>query len=188
MRVALIGDSIRLFSESFVRSSLPAKFEVSSPTINCKSSRDVALGIQDWIPPATVDMVHINCGLHDIRYDPGRNRPVSSPSEYTANLRSAFAYLTGIGVSVIWATSTPVNKTVPDSIEVPRWHPADVVAYNQMSVEIALSFGFQINDLHGRLSEAAVDDLLLPDGVHFNRAGNELIGKHVAAAIQAAAS
>lgn len=118
MRVALIGDSIRLFSESFVRSFLPAKFEVS----------------------------------------------------------------------VIWATITPVNKTVPDSIEVPRWHPADLVAYNQMSVEIALSFGFQINDLHGRLSEAAVDDLLLPDGVHFNRAGNELIGKHVAAAIQAAAS
>lgn len=185
MNVVLIGDSIRLYSEPFVRERLPSRFQVSSPSVNCKSSHNVAARIKDWIPPATTDVVHINCGLHDVRHDPGRNRPVSSPDQYAANLRHIFSYLAAIGVSVIWATSTPVDKAMHNSIAMPRWYRADLVEYNRLSVELALSFGFRINDLFGRLSEAGAEALFLRDGVHFNQAGNALIGQYVAAAIQA---
>jgi lysophospholipase L1-like esterase len=185
VNVALVGDSIRLFSEPFVRRCLPARFKLRSPADNCRSSRNVAARIQDWVPPGTVDIVHLNCGLHDIRQDPGQRRSVTSPEEYVANLRHVFAYLADTGASVIWATSTPVRESAHGGIDSPRWYPADLVAYNRRSVELALGFGFRINDLHGRLSGAAMGGLLMPDGVHFNPAGNALIGQHVAAAIQA---
>lgn len=185
VKVALIGDSIRLFSEPYVRQHLPARFKLLSPADNCKSSRNVADRIRDWVPPATADIVHINCGLHDIRRDIGRHRPVSSPAEYVANLRHVFTYLADTGASVIWATSTPIRESVHDGIESPRWHLADLVAYNRLSVELAVSFGFRINDLYGRLAGAAAERLLMHDGVHFNQVGNQLIGKYVAAAIQA---
>jgi hypothetical protein len=96
-----------------------------------------------------------------------------------------FTYLADTGASVIWATSTPIRESVHDGIESPRWHLADLVAYNRLSVELAVSFGFRINDLYGRLAGAAAERLLMHDGVHFNQVGNQLIGKYVAAAIQA---
>ena len=185
MKVTLIGDSIRLYSEPFVRDHLPSSFQVSSPSVNCKSSHEVAANIQDWVSGTTADLVHINCGLHDIRHDPGQHRPVSSPEQYVANLRGIFSYLSTTGVSVIWATSTPVSKILHDNIELPRWYQADLVEYNRLSVDLALGFGFHVNDLHGRLSETAVETLFLPDGVHFNKAGNTLIGELVADAIRA---
>ena len=185
VKVALIGDSIRLHAEPFIRDRLPALFQVTSPTINCRSSHEVARSIRDWIPPGTADIVHINCGLHDIRHDPGRSRPASSLQEYAANLRSVFTYLAATGASVIWATSTPVSKHLHDSVECHRWYRADLVRYNRLSVGLALGFGFQINDLYGRLAGPDVEELFLPDGVHFNHAGNQSIGNYVATAIQA---
>jgi lysophospholipase L1-like esterase len=185
VRVTLIGDSIRLFSEPFVRRCLPARFRLHSPAVNCRSSRDVAASIQQWVPHGTADIVHLNCGLHDIRHDPGQSRPRTSPEEYAAHLRQVFTWLAATGATVVWATSTPVDEAMHGGIESSRWYRADLVAYNRLSAELALGFGFRINDLHRWLSEAAVERLLMPDGVHFNRHGNQLIGQHVAAAIQA---
>ena len=182
--VALIGDSIRLHAEPWIKESLPSRFRVSSPAENCRSSWHVLAGIQNWVPPGMLDVVHINCGLHDIRRDPGQDRPVSSLDEYAANLQRIFDYLAHAATSVIWATSTPVGGSCPNDLAMPRWHPDDLVAYNRVSADLAFGFGFRINDLHARLSLAPADALLMSDGVHFNDAGNRLIGAHVATAIQ----
>jgi isoamyl acetate esterase len=182
--VALIGDSIRLHAEPWIKAHLPSQFRVRSPAENCRSSWHVLAGIRSWVPPGVMDVVHINCGLHDIRRDPGRDRAVSSPDEYVANLRCIFDYLAHAATSVIWATSTPVSKICSNDLAMSRWHPDDVVAYNRVSTDLALGFGFRINDLHARLSTPPADAMLMSDGVHFNDAGNRLIGAHVAAAIR----
>lgn len=75
MQVTLIGDLIRLSSQSSVRGNLPSNVQLWGPSINCESSRKVALEIVDWVAPTTAEIVHINCGLHDIRFDPGVDRP-----------------------------------------------------------------------------------------------------------------
>ena len=104
-----------------------------------------------------------------------------------ANLRSVFSYLAAAGSSVIWATSTPINQGMHNSTKLSRRYLADLVEYNRLSVELALLYGFYVNDLYAKLSNVAVDTLLLPDGVHFNQTGNDLVGKLVADAIQAVA-
>jgi len=182
--VALIGDSIRLHAEAFVREHLPASVRVSSPPVNCGSSRNVAAHIRSWVPASTVDLVHINCGLHDIRYDPGMDRPVSSPAEYAANLRAIFDYLAGIGTRVVWATSTPIDEAMHNRAKASRRYRADLLAYNALSTGLAAEFGFAVNDLYGKVSALDPSTLLLADGVHFNRAGNAVIGGFIAEAIR----
>ena len=182
MNVALIGDSIRLHATPYVRERLPLNYRVHSPPENGKSSSNVAARIRDWVPPATTEIVHINCGLHDIRREPGQHGPIVSPEAYVANLRDIFDYLAANVRSVVWATMTPVDEAMLGGVDRPHWHPADVVAYNRLSTELALEFGFRINDLHGLLSGMTAG-LFMPDGVHFNHAGNQLIGHHVATAI-----
>jgi isoamyl acetate esterase len=185
MKVALIGDSIRMNAESFVRNRLSQRFRLTSPPVNCESSHKVAEQIGEWVPRGEFDLVHINCGLHDIRYDPGRDRPVSSPQEYEANLRKIFAHLATSGAAVIWATSTPIDEAMHNGIKPSRRFRADLLEYNRLSVSLARGFGFRIHDLHDLLSQASLESLLLPDGVHYNRTGNALIGQHIADAIQA---
>ena len=185
MKVALIGDSIRMNAEPFVRDHLPQRFRVTSPSVNCESSHKVAERIGDWVPRGEFDLVHINCGLHDIRYDPGRDRPVSSPQEYEANLRKIFAHLATSGAAVVWATSTPIDEVMHNASKPSRRHRSDLLEYNRLSVSLAHSFGFRIHDLHALLLQAPLESLLLADGVHYNRTGNALIGQHIADAIRA---
>jgi len=185
MKVALIGDSIRMHAEPFVRERLPQRIRLVSPAENCESSRKVAECIGDWVPRGEVDLVHINCGLHDIRYDPGRDRPVSSAEEYEANLRKIFAHLATSGAAVVWATSTPFDEAMHNRSKASRRHRTDLLEYNRRSVSLACDFGFGIHDLHETLSQTALDTILLADGVHFNRTGNALIGQHIADAIEA---
>jgi isoamyl acetate esterase len=185
MKVALIGDSIRMNAEPFVRDRLPQRFRLTSPPVNCESSHKVAEQIGEWVPRGEFDLVHINCGLHDIRYDPGRDRPVSSPQEYEANLRKIFAHLAASGAAVVWATSTPIDEAMHNGNKPSRRFRSDLLAYNRLSASLARSFGFRIHDLHDLLSQAPLESLLLPDGVHYNRTGNALIGQHIADAIQA---
>jgi isoamyl acetate esterase len=185
MKVALIGDSIRMNAEPFVRDRLQERFQLISPHVNCESSHRVAEHIGEWVPRGEFDLVHINCGLHDIRYDPGRDRPVSSPDEYAANLRKIFAHLASSGAAVVWATSTPIDEALHNANKPSRRFRSDLLEYNRLSVSLARSFGFRIHDLHASLSKAPIENLLLVDGVHYNRAGNALIGQHIADAILA---
>ncbi len=186
MRAILIGDSIRMNAQPFVRDRLPAEVSLIAPAENCGSSEVVRARLREWLPAESCDVVHINCGLHDIRYDPGRLRPVSLPHEYAENLRAIFAVLVRTCARVVWATSTPIDEVRHNIAKASRRYRIDLLEYNRISIEIADAFGIRIHDLHARLMQAPIDALLLPDGVHYTGAGNELIGGCIAEAILSA--
>lgn len=175
-RVALIGDSIRMNAEPFLRRRLVSDIDVFAPPTNCESSRNVLTHVREWVPTGSVDFVHLNCGLHDLRYDPGCDRPVCTLDEYAANLDAIFAYLRETGAPVIWATSTPFDEAAHNRTKASRRYAADLRDYNARSVEIARRHGATIHDLHATLSRMRLEDLWLPDGLHFNRAGCEAVG------------
>jgi lysophospholipase L1-like esterase len=192
VRVALIGDSIRMNAQPFVRECLPFGCSLYAPDANCESSRSVRAHLDAWLPPGTFDVLHINCGLHDIRHDPGRSHPVCSAHEYADNLRAIFDALTRGGATIVWATSTPIDEVRHNAAKASRRYRADLLEYNRISVEIANACGIRVHDLHAKLlrtpsGETSIDDLLLPDGVHFTPAGSARIGAHIADAILSAA-
>jgi isoamyl acetate esterase len=183
MTVHLIGDSIRINAEPTVRLLLP-DLVIESPRENCESSTRIRSRLGEWVPAAAGDLVHMNCGLHDLRYDPGASRPVNTLERYVENLRAIFDAVSATGATVVWATSTPFDEGRHNASKPSRRYRADLQRYNAASVDLALACGFAVHDLHGEVLAHDLPSLLLDDGLHFNPAGNAVIGGAIARAIR----
>jgi hypothetical protein len=86
-RVLLLGDSIRLGYQPFVAAALAGRAVVEGPTENCESSRVLRSMLRVWVPDRP-DVVHVNCGLHDVRYDPGSEHENVPIAEYEENVEA----------------------------------------------------------------------------------------------------
>ena len=94
-------------------------------------------------PLASRDLVHVNCGLHDLKRAFGAASEVPL-DEYERNVRQILQRLQReLGV-VVWATTTPVDE---------NWHhqnkgfdrlEADVEAYNAAARAVAVDLGVPI--------------------------------------------
>ncbi|WP_416192668.1 SGNH/GDSL hydrolase family protein [Neisseria sp. CCUG12390] len=184
MTVYLIGDSIRLGYEAAVQAALPDT-AVLSPVGNCRSSNDVLRHIGQWTQGAQAgDIIHLNCGLHDIRYHPGSPKPLTDIHTYHANLRQIFSRLQQTGAKIIWASSTPFLQSVHNVTKPSRRYLKDIHAYNQAAKDLADEFGFAVNDLYGLMFVQDLTALTLGDGLHFNEFGNQILGNAVAESIR----
>ena len=185
IRVVLIGDSICQGYRDVVAQELAAKADVWSPKENGGNSANVLAHLDDWVIQRKPGIVHLNCGLHDLRTDRAtREKPVAL-AQYSENVARIFERIQGeTDATLIWASTTPVNE---------EWHTrnkpfdryeADVAAYNGAASEVAERMAVRVNDLFEVVMGAGRDRLLSPDGVHFTKEGSALLGKAVAAAIR----
>jgi len=85
--VLLLGDSIRMHYQPVVRQELGPDFEVRGPAENCATSRNLLANLERWALAAPASIIHVNAGLHDLRYDPVRTRR----SSRSANTRRTSA-------------------------------------------------------------------------------------------------
>jgi len=185
-RVVLIGDSIRIGYQAAVERELTGLAEVWGPGENGGTSENVLAHLDEWVIARRPDIVHLNCGLHDLRIERGRNERAVPLPQYRVNLNTIFRRIRDESNPVIiWATTTPVNE---------RWHrerkdfdrrESDVDAYNQAAGEVANRMDIPINDLYAVVMEHGRDAILSPDGVHYSEAGYDLLGRAVAEAIRA---
>ena len=183
-KLVLIGDSIRMGYENEVKKLLADKVEIFAPVENGGNSRKVKSKLDEWVIDQSPDILHINCGLHDIKREFGSGEVAVSLSEYKTNLQYILTAVSSKVETVIWATTTPVNS---------EWHrknkgfdrfSTDVSDYNQVSVSLSDDLGIHVNDLHQLIMNIGVNECLLLDGVHFNQSGSVHLGQAVAKAIQ----
>ncbi|NLG27040.1 MAG: SGNH/GDSL hydrolase family protein [Chloroflexi bacterium] len=179
MRVVLIGDSIRMGYEPYVRQELADLADVWGPTDNGGTSRNVLDHLADWVLNDPPDLLHINCGLHDLKRTAASPEPAVALADYEANLRAIFSRLRAAQIATLWATCTPVNQV---------WHARgslrrreeDVIAYNRVALRVAQQYGLPINDLYCLITSLGRDLYLSQDGRHFVPAGYALLGRAVA--------
>jgi lysophospholipase L1-like esterase len=182
--VVLLGDSLRLHRQPIVAEQLGAGVSVYGPPENCRDSRTLLRHLDEWAPCRTADVVHVNCGLHDIRHDPGGAGPVVDLAEYRENLERVLSLLWArVTKHVIFATSTPINEDRHNANRPGRRYAVDVAAYNAVALGLTAQLGIAVNDLYGAVVSEGADGLLKCDGVHFNEHGYRFLGLHVARAI-----
>lgn len=184
-RVVLIGDSIRMGYQDVVREQLGDAAEVLSAEQNGGDSRRVLSMLDAWVISQSPDVVHVNCGLHDLKKPFDSDEAQVPLPEYVENVTTILQRLKSeVDGTVIWAHTTPVNQA---------WHherkdfdrfEADVTAYNTEAAAICERLGIEVNDLYAVVTAAGRDDLLGPDGVHFGAEGYRLLGEAVAKAIR----
>lgn len=181
----LIGDSIRMGYKEKVCELLAGRATIWTPQENGRTSENVLAHLDEWIISRQPDIVHINCGLHDLATQFDAEAPAIPLHAYEQNVRSILTQLQAeTKAIVIWALTTPVNQ---------EWHhknktfdrfEKDVTSYNAAAAEICRKLGIPINDLYSVVISAGAENILLNDGVHFKPEGCDLLGEHVAECIE----
>jgi lysophospholipase L1-like esterase len=184
-RVTLIGDSIRIGYQDVVRRGLRGVAEVWAPDENGGDSRNVLSRLDEWILSRPPEIVHLNCGLHDVKREFGASEPVVPLPEYRQNVERILAAVIEDGQAVpLWAMTTPVNQEQHHAVKDFDRFASDVEAYNRAAREVCERLGVCTNDLHAVVEEAGRDGLLQADGVHFTPGGYELLGRAVTRAVR----
>ena len=181
--IVLSGDSIRMGYQDHVVSQLAGEPRFGHPN---QTAATAAMCSRIWTSGALArqpNLVHVNCGLHDLKRAFGAESEVSL-AEYERNVRQILQRLQReLNGAVVWATTTPVDET---------WHhqnksfdrlEADVEAYNAAARAVAEDLGVPIDDLFAVVQREGKARLLTQDGVHFTEEGSQLLGRAVAECI-----
>jgi lysophospholipase L1-like esterase len=179
--VVLIGDSIRMGYQETVRSQLAGWADVWGPEENGGTSERVLANLDDWALSRPFSVLHINCGLHDLKREFGQDENAVPLEDYEKNVRAIMTRAKeATQAPVVWALTTPVNEAWHHETKPFDRFEVDVGAYNAVARDLAGELGVIVNDLFGVVTSAGRDDLLLPDGVHFKPEGYALLGGRVA--------
>ena len=183
--VILIGDSIRMGYQPFVEKELEGTATVHGAQQNGGTSENVLNNLDEWVLSRGAALVHLNCGLHDLRTWPEEGKSVPLP-EYRKNVEEILrTILDKASLKAVWALTTPVIEERHNPRRDFDRFEADVVAYNREAAEICNRLGVPVNDLYSVVMCAGPGELLGQDGVHFTPEGSALLGKAVADAIRA---
>ena len=183
--VILLGDSIRIGYQEKVRKQIARRATVWTPDEHSGTTERTIEHLDEWVISRRPDVVHLNCGLHDIRTEFGCDVAAVPLNRYADNVRSIMTRLEAeTDATVIWALTTPVNQEWHHNVKGFDRLEEDVVAYNTDAAEICRELGVAVNDLYSLVNTAGRDDLLLPDGVHFKPEGYALLGGAVAECIK----
>ena len=182
--VILWGDSIRLGYGPFVADDLRDVAGVSGPQDNCENSTRFLVHWKNWLGEARPDVLHFNCGLHDIKTVSARTRELVVPLEfYRRNLELVFGELRFAlpQTRLIFATTTPVIEAVTASAERAfHRYNADIEAANDAARQVAARHDVAINDLYQLVLERGPQTMINADGVHYNEENSRILGAAVA--------
>ena len=179
-RVVLIGDSIRMAYQDHVVGALINQAEVVGPAANGGHSRRVLAHLDEWAMSRRPDLVHVNCGLHDLKRAFGEACEVPL-REYGDNVRQVLTRLQNeLACKVIWAATTPVDETQHHQNKGFDRFEADVDAYNKMATAVAGDLAVPVHDLFAVVEQRGRAQLLTSDGVHFTAEGSQFLGRAVA--------
>ena len=189
-RVLIIGDSISIGYTPTVQSALRDSADVIHNPGNAQHSGFGRANLDAWLGAEPWDVIHFNHGLHDLKYvdQAGKNTRSRetghiqvSLEQYAENLTAIVQRLQRTGATLIFATTTPF----PDQPHGPLRDAAEVARYNRAAVEVMRREQVAVNDLHDFVAPR-MQSLMLPNNVHFTKAGSRALGEKVAQAITAA--
>lgn len=182
MKIALIGDSIRMGYAPFVAGLLPDA-DFFQPEANGGDSRNLLAHFDEWFVVPKADLIHVNCGLHDLRYLPEKERHQVELDEYRENLAMLVDRVLALeGLRLVWATTTPVIDEYTCAPDRNFWrHNSDVEAYNAAALEIMREKGAPVDDLYGAIEKMGRRTIIGPDGCHMPESGRKAVAEVVAA-------
>jgi lysophospholipase L1-like esterase len=186
-RVLLIGDSIRMHYAPLVKNKLKGKAIVVEIPKNGGDSKNVKKHLKKWLKKAhsnSLDIIHLNCGLHDIKRQFNATKNQQPLENYKENLKGIVSCLKDITrAKLVWATTTPVIYERHHAVKGFDRFEEDVKEYKAAATAIMKKCNIPINDLNKVITGNSVAECLLPDGVHMTEKGNGLLADAVSGCI-----
>lgn len=181
MKIVLLGDSIRMGYAPGVRDRLADLAEVAWPPENCGHSFRLREHLNEWAIEPNPDVIHFNCGIHDLGWMPGEKAPRFTAREYARNLRLVIERLRcEADATVFFATTTPFLAPCDKTLAMNQCNPATIVArYNKAAMKVMYSLSVPVDDLYQAIMNADPDECLQMDKIHFNDHGNAVLANAV---------
>ena len=158
-KILLIGDSIRLGYDKYVKMAFEDAAEVYYPEENCRFAAFVFRHLDEWKTSLgcgdDVDLVHWNAGLWDdlILQDGVHMTPIDIYKFYIERTCNMIKILFP-KAKMIFATSTPVQEEL--FLGNKRYN-RDTEEYNRAAAEIVKKHGGEINDLYSLAKASPVE-------------------------------
>jgi lysophospholipase L1-like esterase len=181
-KVVLVGDSIRLGYAPLVARKLAGRAVVVSPPANGGDSANVLKHLDEWVLREKPDLVHINCGLHDLKLSKATKKHQVEPDDYRRNLQQIVDHVRKeTSAAIVFADTTPIDdaRHAQRRADFDRTE-ADVLHYNEVARAVMTAAGVPVHDLHTLIERGGVEKLLAADGTHYTPAGYELLAAAVA--------
>ncbi len=184
-KVVLLGDSIRMGYDKYVKDALEGVAEVYYPNGNCAFSVHLLRYTHEWKEKGNwgddVDLVHWNAGLWD-ELELFEDEPLSTKEYYASNISRIHKRLRMLfpKAKLVFATSTTVweEKCTKDF----RRHNATIAEYNEAALKALAGTDSLYDDLYAHSLNCPKE--FRSDAVHFyTDGGTEFFGKKVVSAI-----
>jgi len=188
-KVYLIGDSIRMAYDAYVKEKLSGEAEVFFPEENCRFAQYVLRYAQDWMEKdcelSEIDVSHFNAGLWDCAIQYGDC--LTPPDVYELMLRRVVNRLRRLcpQAKLIFATSTPIIEARYTRYE--RFHRTNelIRTYNEIACRVMREMDVPVDDLYA-VAET-FDESLYKDATHpYMPEGRAALGDAVCAALRRA--
>ena len=180
-KVVLLGDSIRMGYDKYVKAALEGVAEVYYPSVNCKFTQNVLRMLSSWKKEGEwgddIDLVHWNVGLWDLLHLD--EDALSTPEYYSymigridRKLRELFP-----NAKFVFALNTSVNEA-GNGPGHGRYN-AEIEQYNQIAIDALKQNDTLINDLN-TISKLAAERGAMSDRTHYSTdEGRRLLGGQV---------
>lgn len=184
-KIVLMGDSIRMGYDKYVKEAFEGTAEVYYPSENCRFAEYMLRYAHVWKEndkwPDDIDLVHWNAGLWDVLelFDDGPLTSISYYAECISRINKRIRMLYP-NAKIVFATSTPVLEDKYG--EGAKRHNATIKEYNDAAVAALASSDTVINDLYS----LAIDfpEEYHSDVTHYSTdKGREYIGGRVISVI-----
>lgn len=158
-KILLIGDSIRLGYDVFVKDAFEHSAKVYYPDENCRFAKFVFRHLHDWKRELglgdDMDLIHWNAGLWDnLRLLDGEL--FTDIDQYKADVERICKTIELLfpKAKMIFATSTPVQEELFGDC---KRYNHEIRQYNEAAIEIVKKHGGEINDLYSHMDAAPVE-------------------------------
>ena len=188
-KIILLGDSIRMGYDKYVKMALDGVAEVYSPVENCRFTQYMLRFIHKWVGDSgfgeDTDLVHFNVGLWDviqIMYD----EPITPIDVYEQYLHRICKRIRECcpKAKIVFATSTPIHQANYESVKHEFWRSNETIkAYNAVAVKVMKEHGIEVNDLYA-LMEGAPDHYFSDRTHYYTKDATEIMTGRVLQVIE----
>lgn len=185
-RVVLIGDSIRLGYAPLVAKRLAGKARIISPEANGGDSANVLKNLDTWVIGEKPDLVHLNCGLHDLKLGKAAGQYQVPLAQYEENLKQIVSRIRReSNARMVFAATTPIHdeRHAARGADFNR-SEADVERYNEVAIAVMRSAGVPVHDLHWVVTQNGPEGMMTRDGTHYTPEAYERLADAVADCIR----
>ena len=184
-KVLLLGDSIRMGYEGYVKEILKDEYEVISPEENGRfAAYTLWQANQMFKMHPDIQLVHFNNGYWDMNIESPMTEAIHPIEEYKNFLKRIVKLCRDCGARVVFATTVPIieegsaadNTGVSGSI---NYKNSWVKEYNAGAFDVMKELEVPVNDMYSLCKEDALC-YKCPDLLHLTEQGSKLCAEQTA--------